>query len=222
MLAGCPGTPGTRINPVRGGRLWIQRDASPARDGVPWLEEIPAQDTGWRTRTPKGWWRAYFASTTRRPEHGVWLRGATSPAASMARSSGSWALAPHVARLACQPTEAAAGDGVSVIALLAFVTVAAFGTWIPLAQMLPGVPQRSRTLRDRRQCYLRRDRSAGGRRLPGPWLAGLLVAAGRRRGTARRQLLRLRASEAIGIARAAGTWTPAAHLISRWWYLRLE
>ena len=29
--------------------------------------------------------------------------------------------------------------------LLALVTVAAFGTWIPLAQMLPGVPQRSRT-----------------------------------------------------------------------------
>src|SRR4029077_11155054 len=26
---GCPGTPGTRISPVRGGRLWIQRDASP-------------------------------------------------------------------------------------------------------------------------------------------------------------------------------------------------
>ena len=28
--------------------------------------------------------------------------------------------------------------------LLAFVTVAAFGTWIPLAQLLPGVPQRFR------------------------------------------------------------------------------
>ena len=77
-------------------------------------------------------------------------------------------------------------------ALLAFVTVAAFGTWIPLAQMLPGVPQRSRTLsRYCRQPYLRRDRSAGGRRPPGAWLAELLVAAGRRCGTARRQLLRL-------------------------------
>jgi hypothetical protein len=32
-----------------------------------------------------------------------------------------------------------------VTALLALVTVAAFGTWIPLAQMLPVVPQRSRT-----------------------------------------------------------------------------
>ena len=28
--------------------------------------------------------------------------------------------------------------------LLAFVTVAAFGTWIPLAPAPPGVPQRSR------------------------------------------------------------------------------
>ena len=28
--------------------------------------------------------------------------------------------------------------------LLAFVTVAALGTWIPLAQLLPGTPERSR------------------------------------------------------------------------------
>ena len=30
-------------------------------------------------------------------------------------------------------------------ALLALITVSAFGTWIPLAQVVPGVPQRSRT-----------------------------------------------------------------------------
>ena len=30
--------------------------------------------------------------------------------------------------------------------LLSFVTVLAWGTWIPLAQIVPGVPQRSRIL----------------------------------------------------------------------------
>src|SRR5438552_16450235 len=29
MLAGCPGTPGTRTSPGRGGRLWIQRECWP-------------------------------------------------------------------------------------------------------------------------------------------------------------------------------------------------
>ena len=31
-------------------------------------------------------------------------------------------------------------------ALLALITVAAFGTWIPTSQAVPGVPQRVRTL----------------------------------------------------------------------------
>ena len=93
--------------------------------------------------------------------------------------------------------------------LLAFVTVAAFGTWIPLAQLLPGVPQRSRIF------YVAVGNLvvaaiallAGGGRLELGWRGFWLPLAGSAVWTAGNYSA-FRASETIGLARAAGTWTP--------------
>ena len=102
--------------------------------------------------------------------------------------------------------------------LLAFVTVAAFGTWIPLAQLLPGVPQRSRIF------YVAVGNLAvaaiallaGGGRLElgwrGFWLplaGGAVWAAG--------NYSAFRAAETIGLARAAGTWTPLNIIVAFAW-----
>ena len=93
--------------------------------------------------------------------------------------------------------------------LLAFVTVAAFGTWIPLAQLLPGVPQRSRIF------YVAVGNLvvaaiallAGGGRLELGWRGFWLPLAGGAVWTAGNYSA-FRAAETIGLARAAGTWTP--------------
>ena len=94
-------------------------------------------------------------------------------------------------------------------ALLALVTVVSWGTWIPLAQALPGVPQRSRTF------YVTIGNavfaavalvasgghlSFGWREFWLPFVGGLVWTAG--------NYSAFRASEAIGLARAAGSWTP--------------
>ena len=94
-------------------------------------------------------------------------------------------------------------------ALLALVTVVSWGTWIPLAQALPGVPQRSRTF------YVTVGNavfaavalvasgghlSFGWREFWLPFVGGLVWTAG--------NYSAFRASEAIGLARAAGSWTP--------------
>ncbi len=94
-------------------------------------------------------------------------------------------------------------------ALLALVTVAFFGTWIPLAQTVPGVPQRSRTF------YVTVGNavfaavamvtsgahlSFGWRQFWLPFVGGLVWTAG--------NYSAFRASETIGLARAAGSWTP--------------
>ena len=93
--------------------------------------------------------------------------------------------------------------------LLAFVTVAAFGTWIPLAQLLPGVPQRFRIF------YVAVGNLAvaaiallaGGGRLELGWRGFWLPLAGGAVWTAGNYSA-FRAAETIGLARAAGTWTP--------------
>jgi glucose uptake protein len=96
-----------------------------------------------------------------------------------------------------------------VTALLALITVASWGTWIPLAQAAPGVPPRSRTF------YVTVGNVAfaavalvasGGHLVFGwrgfwlPLVGGLVWTGG--------NYSAFRASETIGLARAAGSWTP--------------
>ena len=102
--------------------------------------------------------------------------------------------------------------------LLAFITVAAFGTWIPLAQLLPGVPQRSRIF------YVAVGNLvvaaiallAGGGRLELGWRGFWLPLAGGAVWTAGNYSA-FRASETIGLARAAGTWTPLNIIVAFAW-----
>ena len=102
--------------------------------------------------------------------------------------------------------------------LLAFVMVAAFGTWIPLAQLLPGVPQRSRIF------YVAVGNLvvaaiallAGGVRLELGWRGFWLPLAGGAVWTAGNYSA-FRASETIGLARAAGTWTPLNIIVAFAW-----
>ena len=93
--------------------------------------------------------------------------------------------------------------------LLSAVTVLSWGTWIPLAQVVAGVPQRSRTL------YVTLGNlivasaalaigsghlSLGWRMFWLPLSGGVVWTIG--------NLAAFRAIETIGLARAAGTWTP--------------
>ena len=102
--------------------------------------------------------------------------------------------------------------------LLAFVTVAAWGTWIPLAQLLPGVPQRSRII------YAAVGNLAvaaiallvGGGHLELGWRGFWLPLAGGAVWTAGNYSA-FRASETIGLARAAGTWTPLNIIVAFAW-----
>jgi glucose uptake protein GlcU len=102
--------------------------------------------------------------------------------------------------------------------VLAFVTVAAFGTWIPLAQLLPGVPQRSRIF------YVAVGNLvvaaiallAGGGHLELGWRGFWLPLAGGAVWTAGNYSA-FRASETIGLARAAGTWTPLNIIVEFAW-----
>jgi len=102
--------------------------------------------------------------------------------------------------------------------LLAFVTVAAWGTWIPLAQLLPGVPQHSRIF------YVAAGNLAvaaiallaGGGRLELGWRGFWLPLAGGAVWTAGNYSA-FRASETIGLARAAGTWTPLNIIVAFAW-----
>jgi glucose uptake protein GlcU len=103
-------------------------------------------------------------------------------------------------------------------ALLAVVTVIAFGTWIPLAQLRPGIPQRTRT------CYVTVGNLlvaatallAGGARLDFGWRPFWLPLAGGVVWTAGGYAA-FRASETIGLARAAGTWTPLNIFVAFGW-----
>ena len=102
--------------------------------------------------------------------------------------------------------------------LLALVTVAAFGTWIPLAQMLPGVPQRSRTfyVTVGNVVFAGFALLAGGGHLVLGWRGFWLPLAGGVVWTAG-SYCAFRASETIGIARAAGTWTPLNIIVAFAW-----
>jgi glucose uptake protein GlcU len=105
-----------------------------------------------------------------------------------------------------------------VTVVLAFVTVTAFGTWIPLAQMLPGVPQRTRTLYATVGNVVVAGIAllAGGGHLEFGWRGFWLPLAGGVVWTAGNYSA-FRASELAGIARAAGTWTPLNIIVAFVW-----
>lgn len=105
-----------------------------------------------------------------------------------------------------------------MIALLAFVTVAAFGTWIPLAQLRPGVPQRSRIfyVTVGNVVFAGIALLAGGGHLVLGWRGFWLPLAGGVVWTAG-SYSAFRAAETIGIARAAGTWTPLNIIVAFAW-----
>ena len=102
--------------------------------------------------------------------------------------------------------------------LLAFVVVAALGTWIPLAQLLPGTPGRSLVF------YVAVGNAvfagiallAGGGGLVFGWRGFWLPLAGGVVWTAGNYCV-FKASETIGLARAAGTWTPLNIVVAFAW-----
>jgi glucose uptake protein len=103
-------------------------------------------------------------------------------------------------------------------ALLALVTVATWGVWIPLAQIVPGIPQRSRTF------YVTVGNLAfatlalliGGGHLDFGWRTFWLPLAGGILWTAG-SFSAFRATETIGLTRAAGTWTPLNVIVAFVW-----
>jgi glucose uptake protein GlcU len=105
-----------------------------------------------------------------------------------------------------------------VVALLSLITVVSWGTWIPLAQAAPGVPQRTRVL----YVTLGNVMFAGaalvvaGGHLAWGWRSFWLPVAGGIVWTAGNYSA-FRASEAIGLARAAGSWTPLNIIVAFVW-----
>jgi glucose uptake protein len=103
-------------------------------------------------------------------------------------------------------------------ALLALITVVSWGTWIPVSQAVPGVPQRLRTFYAGvgnlvlASCAL----VAGGGHLSLSWRQFWLPLAGGVVWTAG-SFAAFRAVATIGLARAAGTWTPLNIITSFVW-----
>ena len=102
--------------------------------------------------------------------------------------------------------------------LLAFVMVAALGTWIPLAQLMPGTPERSRVfyVAVGNVVFAGIALLAGGAGLVFGWRSFWLPLAGGVVWTAGSYCV-FRASETIGLARAAGTWTPLNIVVAFAW-----
>jgi glucose uptake protein GlcU len=102
--------------------------------------------------------------------------------------------------------------------LLAVVMVVALGTWIPLAQWLPGTPERTRLL------YVAAGNVvlagvtllAGGGGVHMGWRSFWLPLAGGVVWTAGNYCV-FRASATLGLARAAGTWTPLNIVVAFVW-----
>ena len=103
-------------------------------------------------------------------------------------------------------------------ALLALLTVATWGVWIPLAQIVPGISQHTRTF------YVTVGNLAfatlalliGGGHLDFGWRTFWLPLAGGVLWTAG-SFSAFRATESIGLARAAGTWTPLNMIVAFVW-----
>jgi glucose uptake protein GlcU len=105
-----------------------------------------------------------------------------------------------------------------VTVLLAVVMVVSFGTWIPLAQLLPGTPERSRVfyVAVGNVVFAGIALLASGAGVAFDWrsfwlplLGGVVWAAG--------NYCVFRASATIGLARAAGTWTPVNIVVAFAW-----
>jgi len=105
-----------------------------------------------------------------------------------------------------------------VTALLALVTVLAWGTWIPLAQLVPGVPQRSRTFYATvgNLALATVALLAGGGRVEFGWRGFWLPLAGGVVWTAGNYSA-FRATEDLGLARAAGAWAPLNIIVAFVW-----
>jgi Sugar transport protein len=102
--------------------------------------------------------------------------------------------------------------------LLAFVMVAALGTWIPLAQFLPGTPERSRIfyVAVGNVVFAGIALLASGAGLVFGWRGFWLPLAGGVVWTAGNYCV-FRAVGTIGLARAAGTWTPLNIVVAFAW-----
>jgi glucose uptake protein len=103
-------------------------------------------------------------------------------------------------------------------ALLAVVTVAALGAWIPLAQLLPGTPERSRIfyVAVGNVVFAGLALLASGAEMVVDWRSFWLPLAGGVVWTAGNYCV-FRASATIGLARAAGTWTPLNIVVAFAW-----
>jgi glucose uptake protein GlcU len=102
--------------------------------------------------------------------------------------------------------------------LLALVMVATLGTWIPLAQFRPGTPERSRVLYAAvgNAVFAGMALLIDGRGLVLSWRSFWLPLAGGVVWTAGNYCV-FKASKTIGLARAAGIWTPLNIVVAFAW-----
>jgi glucose uptake protein len=105
-----------------------------------------------------------------------------------------------------------------VIALLSLITVLSWGTWIPLAQAVRGVPQRTRTLYATvgNLLFAGTALAVAGGHLTIGWRGFWLPLAGGVVWTLGNYCA-FQAAEAIGLARAAGSWTPLNIVVAFAW-----
>jgi len=105
-----------------------------------------------------------------------------------------------------------------VVGLLSLITVVSWGTWIPLAQAVPGVPQHARTLYVTigNVMFAGAVLAVAGGHLAWGWRSFWLPVAGGVVWTSGNYAA-FRASEAIGLARAAGSWTPLNIVVAFVW-----
>jgi glucose uptake protein len=105
-----------------------------------------------------------------------------------------------------------------VIALLSLITVLSWGTWIPLAQAVRGVPQRTRTLYATvgNLLFAGTALAVAGGHLTIGWRGFWLPLAGGVVWTLG-SYCAFKAAEAIGLARAAGSWTPLNIVVAFAW-----
>lgn len=105
-----------------------------------------------------------------------------------------------------------------VVALLSLITVVSWGTWIPLAQAAPGVPHRLRILYVTvgNIMFAGAALTVAGGHLAWGWRSFFLPVAGGVVWTLGNYSA-FRATEAIGLARAAGSWTPLNIIVAFAW-----
>jgi glucose uptake protein len=105
-----------------------------------------------------------------------------------------------------------------VVVLLSLITVVSWGTWIPLAQAVPGAPQRARTLYVTigNVMFAGAALAVAGGHVGWGWRSFWLPVVGGVVWTSGNYAA-FRASETIGLARAAGSWTPLNIIVAFAW-----